>query len=532
MLVLYNAKVYAHPSASALAIRGGRIAAVGTDADIRSFANADAEVIDLHGALILPGLVDAHFHFEWFSLGLRFVGVETASLDEALARIAARAAVTPKGEWIRGHGWNNNTWGTGFPLAAQLDAVAPDHPVYLTAKSMHMGWANSLALRFAQIDRTTIDPHGGSITRDPAGDPTGTLAETAMDLMTPRSYTARENPRCPVPEISPESLADAYAEAQPLLWQAGLTGVHDFDGVRSFRAWQILRERGKLGLRVVKNIPVAYLDDLIASGLRSGFGDPWLRFGNVKIFADGALGPRTASMIGPYADEPANRGIVVTSREEMSERGLIAMKHGLALTVHAIGDQANRDLAGVYETLRAAEGVPRLRHRAEHMQIVDPADAPTFARLGIIGSVQPIHATSDMFAVDKFCGARGAGAYSWRRHLSLGTRLAFGSDTPVEPYDPFQGIHAAVTRRRADGSPAEEGWYPDQRLTVAESVDAYTQGAAYAGYNEQDLGSIAVGKLADLTLVDRDLFACPAMDLRNARAIATIVNGEFKFRTV
>jgi len=397
---------------------------------------------------------------------------------------------------------------------------------------MHMGWANSLALRLAELSRNTPDPQGGAITRDASGDPTGTLAETAMDLMTPRCYTARENPRCPVPEITAEALADAYAEAQPLLWAAGLTGVHDFDGVRSFRAWQILRERGNLGSRVVKNIPVAYLDDLIASGLRSGFGDPWLRFGNVKIFADGALGPRTASMISPYEGEPENRGIAVTSREEMLERGRLAMKNGLALTVHAIGDQANRDLADVYEVLRAEEGARQLRHRAEHLQIVDPADAPRFARLGIIGSVQPMHATSDMFAVDRFWGTRGVGAYSWRTHRDLGTTLAFGSDTPVEPYCPFQGIHAAVTRRRADGSPGDAGWYPDQRLTVAESIEAYTSGAAYAGYNEKDLGTIEVGKLADLTIVDRDLSACDPMDLCKARALATLVHGEFKFRAI
>ncbi|MBM4425476.1 MAG: amidohydrolase [Chloroflexi bacterium] len=539
MLILYNAKIYSPTPCTAIAIRGERIIALGSDSEIRSLTDSTTEQIDLKGSLVLPGLTDSHLHFEWFSIGLSFVDVETDTLDEALRRVAQRAAATPKGQWIRGHGWNYTRWGADFPTAAQLDSVAPDHPVHLTAKSMHMAWCNSLALQLAGITSQTADPPGGAITRDANGNPAGTLAETAMDLIAARSYTAPDKPtKAAIPQHNADDVAKAMIEGQKAAWRVGLTGVHDFDGVRSLKAWQILRERGEQGLRVVKTIPVAYLDHAVALGLRSGFGDSWIRIGNVKIFADGALGPKTAAMIEPYEDDSRNLGIVVTDKEEIHERGSLASKNGLALTVHAIGDKANHDLLDVYENLRAEEALRqsqfatrKLRHRAEHLQVVHPKDWPRFARFGIIGSAQPIHATSDMLMVDKYWGRRGMGAYAWRTQLNFGTLLTFGSDTPVEPINPFWGIHAAVTRRRADGSPGPDGWYPDQRLTVAEAINGYTKAPAYAGYNETDLGEIAVGKLADLTIVDRDLFNCPPMDIRDTVVRGTIVSGAFKYRT-
>jgi predicted amidohydrolase YtcJ len=540
MIIFYNAKIYSPVQCTALAIHGDRIAALGGDSEIRRLADPQTEQIDLNGALILPGLTDAHLHFEWFSIGLSFVDVETDTIEEALGRVAARAAATPKGQWIRGHGWNYTRWGEAFPTAAQLDSAAPDHPVYLTAKSMHMAWVNSLALNRAGITAETPDPPGGAITRDAHGGPAGTLAETAIDLIAARSYTAPDKAsQAAIPEASVEDVAQAMLEGQRQAWKVGLTGVHDFDGIRSFRAWQLLRERGQQGLRVVKTLPVAYLDHAVAVGLRSGFGDSWIRVGNIKIFADGALGPKTAAMIEPYEDDAKNYGIVVTDKEEMYERGSLASRNGLALTVHAIGDRANHDLLDVYEMLRQEEAgqgqqvSPRkLRHRAEHLQVVHPADAARFARYGILGSMQPIHATSDMQMADTYWGRRSEGAYAWRSQLNHGTMLVFGSDTPVEPINPFWGLHAAVTRRRADGSPGPEGWYPGQRLTVAEALDAYTRAPAFAGYNEADLGTIETGKLADLTIVDRDLFTCPPMDIHGTVVLATVVGGVFRHRAI
>jgi predicted amidohydrolase YtcJ len=540
MIILYNARIYSPVQCTAIALRGDRIAALGGDSQIRALADSQTEQIDLKGAVVLPGLTDSHLHFEWFSIGLSFVDVETDTLEEALGRVAERAARTPKGQWIRGHGWNYTRWGDSFPTAAQLDSAAPEHPVYLTAKSMHMAWVNSLALQRAGISAETPDPPGGAITRDARGLPAGTLAETAIDLMAARSYTAPDKAtQAAIPEPSVEDVVQAMLEGQRQAWRVGLTGVHDFDGIRSFKAWQVLRERGSQGLRVVKTLPVAYLDHAVALGLRSGFGDPWLRVGNVKIFADGALGPKTAAMIEPYEDDTSNSGIVVTDKEEIYERGSLAARNGLALTVHAIGDRANHDLLDVYEMLRREEGGPgepasprRLRHRAEHLQVVHPADADRFAQYGIIGSMQPIHATSDMRMADTYWGRRSEGAYAWRSQLNHGTLLTFGSDTPVEPINPFWGIHAAVTRQRADGSPGPEGWYPGQRLTVAEALDAYTRAPAYAGYNEAGLGTIEVGKLADLTVVDRDLFTCPPAHIRDTLVLATLVGGIFRYRAI
>jgi predicted amidohydrolase YtcJ len=537
MIILYNTRLYSPIPATAIAIRDDRILALGSDSEIRALADSATEQIDLKGALVLPGFVDAHVHFEWFSLGLTNVDVETDTLDEALRRVAERATKTPKGEWIRGHGWNYTRWGTEFPTAAQLDSVTTDHPVYLTAKSMHAGWTNSLGLKLAGLTANTPDPAGGKVGRDASGEPTGILFETAMDLLTARSYTTQDGTGGAVPKATAEDVALVMLAAQEYAWKVGLTCIHDFDGIRAFKAYQLLRERGQLGLRVVKNIPVAYLDHAIAIGLHSGFGDHWIRIGNVKIFADGALGPKTAAMIEPYDDDPTNFGIVVTDKEEIYERGSSAARNGLALTVHAIGDKANHDLLDVFETLRAEEASrhpsptsPHLRHRAEHLQIVHPRDAPRFAQLKIVSSMQPIHATSDMLMADRYWGQRSAGAYAWRTQLNHGAVLAFGSDTPVEPINPLWGLHAAVTRRRPDGSPGPEGWYPEQRLTVAEAIDGYTKGPAYIGHNEAALGSIEVGKLADLTIVDRDLFHCDPMAIRETKVLGTMVGGEFKYR--
>jgi predicted amidohydrolase YtcJ len=307
-----------------------------------------------------------------------------------------------------------------------------------------------------------------------------------------------------------------------------------------------------LGLRVVKQIRVAYLGEALRLGLRSGFGDDWLRIGNVKVFMDGALGPRTALMIEPYEGEPTNYGIVVTDKEELYEHAAAAAANGLAMAVHAIGDKANHYLLDVYEKIRAEEanrlsptadskspGDARsamrdarlLRHRCEHVQILHPDDYRRLGQLNVIASMQPIHATSDMPMADQYWGKRSAGAYAWRTQRDAGAVLAFGSDAPVESFNPFWGIHAAITRRRADGSPGPEGWYPEQRLTVEEAVRGFTLGAAYAGYMENRVGSLTPGRLADLVVIDRDIFTCAPMDIKDTQVLGTMIGGEWKWRS-
>ena len=315
------------------------------------------------------------------------------------------------------------------------------------------------------------------------------------------------------PGATEEQVVGAMRQAQDYCFRAGLTGVHDFDGRRCFRALQSLRLNGELGLRIVKNIPVKWLDYATGVGLKTGFGDDQLWIGGVKIFADGALGPRTAAMLAPYEGEPDNRGIVVTDKEEMYGYASKASANGLSVTVHAIGDRANHDILDVYEAVRQEEATrtagPALRHRIEHVQILHPADFERLASLKVIASMQPIHATSDMEMADRYWGERNQYSYAWRTVKETGATLAFGSDAPVDPIEPLKGIYASVSRRRPDGSPGAEGWYPEQRLTMAETIEAFTLGAAFAGNREGRLGTIETGKWADLTILDRDIFHHP-----------------------
>ncbi len=517
-LILANARIHTmeatQPTARSIAIRDNKIRALGTDEALRLLL-PDAEVIDLHDRCVIPGLIDAHLHAEWTSLGLKNIDAEAPTLDELLRRVEERVKITPKGVWIRGHGWNQNVWGGVFPTKADLDQVAPEHPIYLTAKSGHAAWVNSLALKITGTTSSTPAPAGGEMLREANGDPSGIFLEDAMNLIGKF-----------IPEPSVHQIADAMRDALPLFHRAGLTSVHDFDGARALQAWQILKERGELNFRVSKTIPVALQEHAIALGIRSGFGDDWLRINSVKTFADGALGPQTALMIDPYEGSADNRGISTCDKEEMFENVRKASAAGLSSTIHAIGDKANHDVLDVYAMVRQEEGNTRLRHRIEHVQLLHPDDFKRLAQLNVIASMQPIHATSDMLIADRYWGARSSGAYAWRTQLNAGAVLAFGSDSPVESFNPFLGIHAAVTRRRTDGSPAPDGWYPEQRLSVTEAVYGFTLGAAYASYEETRKGSLTPGKLADLIVLDRDIFSIDAMEIADTQVLATMIDGK------
>lgn len=527
--LLLNANVYTldetNPRASAIAIRDGRIRAVGGP-DLRALATPRTRIEDMGGALVIPGLVDAHIHWAQTAESLRQIDLfDLPTKEDALQRVAAAARRANPGAWLIGQGWAQAMWpGGAFPTAADLDAIAPHNPIYLKARSRHAAWVNSAALRIAGITDSTPDPAGGVIQRDAAGRATGILLEDAEDLIA----------RC-VPTLTPEALAGMMADAQPLAWRSGLTGLHDFDGPLAFAAMQIMREREGLGLRIVKNINDPYIDHALKLGLRWGFGDDWLRLGGLKIFADGALGPRTALMIDPYDGEPENRGVVVTDKEAMYELVSAASKAGFPSTIHAIGDKAVHDVLDVYEAVRAEEaarGIPRtaLRHRIEHVQLIHPDDAGRLAALDVIASMQPIHATADYLMADRYWGGRARWSYNARLQIDRGARVAFGSDSPVEPFEPIRGIHAALTRRRADGSPGPQGWYPELRLTMDETLRGYTQGPAYAGGMDGKLGKIAPGYLADLTVFDRDLYATPPDDLLHAQVIGTMVGGVWRYR--
>ena len=530
MQILYNANVYTldphNPRLSAIAILQDKIIATGNDYAMLSrysqsnAKNEKATCYDLEGLTVLPGLSDAHIHLEKYSLNLNSVDCETETKTECLKRIAQQAAKTSPGEWIRGHGWNQNNWKDGFGTGLELDQVAPFNPVYLTAKSLHAAWVNSSALHQAQLSAASSDPVGGRIQRTKDNQPSGILFESAMQIVED----------C-IPKPTLKQITQAIEAALPGLWWMGLTSLHDFDGSDCFSALQILHQENKLNLRVVKSIPHENLSNAIALGLRSGFGDKTLRIGNVKLFADGALSQRTAAMLQPYQNDPDNRGILLIDEEEFFDIGREALGHGLGLAVHAIGDRANHEILNgycrLYQEFQA--NFSRFRNRIEHVQLIHPEDAGRLSEMGIIASMQPIHATSDMNMANQYWDERSKTAYAWRLLLERGTILAFGSDAPVESPNPFWGLHAAITRQRADGSPGPEGWYPAQRIDRYKAIQAYSAAPAFAAGLENDLGKITPGFLADLIVLPQDPFTCPPDDLRNIRPLATMIGGEWLF---
>lgn len=541
--VFLNARVYtfdpAIPKAEAVAVRDGRVLAIGTSSEMRELAETSARVVDLRGSALLPGFVDCHVHLLWYGLSFARVDLTGASsLESALGRIERAAEQAAEGQWVLGRGWDQSLWdGGALPAKEDIDRVVSGHPVAMARKCGHLLWVNSAALRVCGIRAQTPDPPGGQIDRrgswgggaaavrnvsgglphaeEPSGpgEPTGILRENATKLVTAQT----ERPTV-------EQALPALQTAIRMAHREGVVGVHVMEARESFQSCQILRSRGDLDLRVLMQIPEESLDAAAEAGVRGGLGDEWLRIGGVKLFADGSMGARTAAVGEPYVGEPRNRGILIADAERIAEVAQRAAAIGMPVFVHAIGDRANRHALDAFEAL-AARGAPPLRHRIEHAQILDPEDVPRIARLGLVASMQPIHAVADMDIADQCLGARAARAYVFRDLLSAGVRLAFGSDAPVEDMSPLRGIHAAVTRRRPDGSPGAAGWHAEQRLTVAEAIAAYTVGAAHAGGNELTCGSIAPGKLADFVALSRDIVSSPPEAILDARVVATVVGG-------
>ena len=526
--ILFNGNIITldegRPYAGALAVSYGRVVALGGDAAICRSADAATALINLDGKTVLPGMTDAHLHWEAQAQALHSVDVfEVPSKAEALRRVKAHTTQAPAGAWITGQGWAQDLWAErNFPGRQDLDAVAPHNPVYLSAKSGHAAWVNSAALQIAGITDETPDPEGGQIMRDAAGAASGILLETAMELV-----------EAEMPRPSSQELADMMAAAQERALRCGITMIHDFDEPACLAALQIQRERGELSLRVLKQINQRWLEAALDSGIRTGFGDDWIRIGALKLFADGALGQKTALMFEPYLGEPDNYGMAVVDKEEMVEYVSRASAYGLPSSVHAIGDKAVHDVLDVFESVRReeaerGEGRDSRRHRIEHVQIIHPDDVPRLAALDVIASMQPIHATSDMLTADRYWGERCAYAYNPRLQIDQGARVAFGSDAPVEPLNPFLGIHAAITRQR-DGEPAGS-WQPAARLSLNEALLGYTQGPAYAAGMEDRLGMLREGYLADLIVLDRDIYAVEPDEIPQLKVLGTMVDGEWRYR--
>lgn len=524
-IILYNATIHTLNEGldvvNALAIKGDRIIAVGTIDEVFSIATPNTETIDLDGMCILPGLTDSHIHILKYAQNIDQVNCELPSLEDCLDTLHTLLAGKVKDQWIQGHGWNQNMWNRSG-TRRDLDEVSEDHPIYLTAKSLHAAWVNSTALAIAGIDKHTPNPSGGEIQRDSSGEPTGILFETAMKLVSQH-----------LPTNTSEENADLVSAAQERLWQYGITGVHDFDGPRAFSALQLLHMREELGLRIIKNIPVEYLSSAIEIGLMPGFGNKWLRVGNIKVFMDGALGPHTAALFEPYEGQGDNVGMLLLDSEELTEIGRRAIEAGFGLSVHAIGDKANNAALDAFELLKKTQFEvhrPQIRHRIEHLQLLRPQDLERVSKLGVIASMQPIHAISDMQMADKFWGKRSQYSYAWRSVVDTGATIAFGSDAPVEDPNPFWGIHAAVTRQRPNGDPSPEGWIPKEKISLLDAIKAYTRGPAFAVNQLHQLGCLDLGSFADLIVLPTDPYEIPKSELYDMLPLGTMSGGMWRFR--
>jgi len=524
--VLKNGKVYtgavAAPWAQSVAVREGKITAVGSDGDIRSQIGPATRVLDAKGRLVIPGLIDAHTHFASGGrslIGLSFRGVDSvAGVQEMIAR---KIKEMPAGALISGSEYDHTLFPGGrWPTKEDLDKVSPANPVVIERVDGHSIWVNSLALKQSGISKDTANPFGGEILKDPrTGEPTGILTEAATGLV-----RLRDSGNASTPE---QDILRALEHAARL----GLTGVHASTDLQEMEIYKKLRAENKLTLRVYAWLPIESLDASIAGGIRQGQGDDWLRTGFQKAFIDGTLGSGTAVMFSPFSDEPGKLGLPQMSEQDFND--LIAKAHanGYQTGTHAIGDKAVDWVLNAVERARRLHGDKGLRHRIEHAQIVDPKDWDRFRELGVIASMQPTHCTTDM----RFCETRvglerSRNAYAWRTLLDHGAKIAFGSDWPVEPLDPMRGLYSAVTRKNIEGRFPEGGWFPEQKLTMAEAIGLFTTGAAYAANEENIKGTLEPGKLADMIVLSKDLFTIEPEEILTTEVLATILGGRIVYQ--
>lgn len=524
-LVITHAKVWTadktHPRAEAVAVLGDRIVAVGSNAAIGTWRGPHTKVVDARDRVLVPGFNDAHVHFLSGGIELDSVQLTDATSQAEFARrIGERAKKTPKGEWILGGDWDETKWNPQeIPTKDLIDALTPHTPVFVSRYDGHMVLANSLALRLAGITAQTPDPPGGVIVRDGQGNPTGALKDAAMDMAAKA-----------IPPLSHDERRRAIERAMRHALSLGVTSVQNMDpDYADIAVYSELLERGELKVRIYAAPLIADVDDQVKIGIGHAFGGSFLRMGAVKAFADGSLGSRTAYFYDPYLDQPSTRGLLSEEMHPialMRERMMKADAAGLQICTHAIGDEAIATILDLYSEVAKAHGAADRRFRIEHAQHMAAKDFDRFAQLHVIASVQPYHAIDDgRFAEARIGHDRASRTYAFRTFLDHGVRLALGTDWDVAPLDPIQTVYAAVTRATLDGK-NPNGWFPEQKLTVEEAVEAYTMGSAYAEFQENVKGSIAPGKLADMVLLSQDIFRIPPESIRNTKVLETYVGGE------
>lgn len=524
-LIIHHAKVWtvnkSIPTAQAVAVLDERIVAVGSNADVDLWRGPRTNVIDAGGKLLLPGFNDAHVHFVDGGTQLDSVQLNDAtSAEEFARRIGERAKATPKGQWILGGDWDDTKWTPPeLPTKELIDRVAPDTPVFVSRYDGHMGVANSLVLRLAGITAKTPDPPGGTIVRDAHGNPTGALKDAAMD------YLSKV-----IPPMSHEQRLRAARRALLHAAAVGVTSVQNMSAaLEDVAVYSELLDRSELTARIYAVPLIVHVDDQAKLGTRHAFGGPWLRIGAVKAFADGSLGSRTAYFFEPFTDQPNNRGLLAEGMHPISlmrDRMMRADAAGIQVCTHAIGDQAISIILDLYSEVTKAHSQADRRFRIEHAQHMAAKDFDRFAQLHVIASMQPYHAIDDgRWAEARIGHDRASRTYAFRTFLDHGVRLAFGTDWDVAPLNPMLGVYAAVTRATLDGK-NPNGWFPEQKLTVPEAIEAYTMGSAYAEFQEKEKGSITPGKLADMVLLSDDIFSIDPVRIRDVTVLKTFVGGK------
>lgn len=519
------------PHAEALAIGStGRILAVGDRKELAGLGTTATQRLDLGGKLCIPGFMDSHFHFYQWAMGRSQLCLDRAgSFDHCMRMIRERAASLAQGEWIQGQGFNESDWPENrMPLRDDLDAVAPHNPVLIWRCDLHLGVANSLALRLAGVHDTTAPPAGGVIDRDASGRLTGVLRDNAANLV-----------KRSVPLPSMEQLVPIFQEGQQALHALGITALHDLrltdvqqESALTWGAWQYLRENDKLLLRCWSSIPGECRALAQQLGLRTGMGDDFLRVGHVKYFFDGGMGARTAWMLEPYADT-GGYGMCAHEPEALFEEMRRCHNSGLAVMIHAIGDRASRELITLFERLLSEAGSgpfsrPSVPHRMEHAQVIRPKDIARLARLNIPVSMMPANMLLDINMIDQCAGDAAQYAYPFRSMMEAGAPVLFSSDCPVCDPDPLIAIQGAVTRQRRDGTPAN-GWHPEQRVGVEAAVRAYTSLPAAAYGRQNVFGSLRPGLRADCIVLDRNIFTSAPQSIADAKVMLTIFNGKIVF---
>ncbi|MFH0992393.1 MAG: amidohydrolase [bacterium] len=506
----------------AVAVSGDRIVAIGTTAQIKAFIGKGTKVVDLKGKLMLPGVIDDHTHFIEGSFQLSYVDLrKTKTLAEFSSIIEKRAKQSPT-QWILGGDWDHENWaGANLPTKEAIDKVTPSTPMFVKRYDWHMALVNSYVLKIAGITKDTPNPPGGTIVKDPAtGEPTGILKDEAMSFV----YKL-------IPDPTEKEMIEAVKLGLAEARKFGVTSINDVSSAADVRVYQALKAEGALTARFHCRLPLSQWQHVAATGIKVPFGDEWIRLGSMKDFVDGSVGSTTALFFAPYDSDPSTSGLTMDgfTNGNLEKWALAADRANLQLSIHAIGDKANSDLLDIFENIVKANPAWDRRFRIEHAQHIHPKDFARFVKLGVIASVQPYHAIDDGRWVIKRIGSeRCKTTYPFKTFIEQGVKICFGSDWTVAPLNPLLGIYAAVTRRTTDGA-NPNGWYPEQKISVEQAIECYTINNAYAQFEENEKGSITVGKLADLVVLSDDILTIDPIKIETARIEMTVVGGKVVF---